>query len=78
VPLVLATGAGAIGNRTIGTAALGGMLFGTIFGVVIVPGLYYVFGTLAEGHKLINDENEYPISEGFEPRVVLDEVETHA
>jgi HAE1 family hydrophobic/amphiphilic exporter-1 len=73
IPLVIATGAGAIGNRTIGTAALGGMLFGTVFGVVIVPGLYYVFGTLAAKSKLIQDENEYPISEGVEPRVLVDE-----
>jgi HAE1 family hydrophobic/amphiphilic exporter-1 len=78
IPLVLATGAGAIGNKTIGTAALGGMLFGTIFGVVLVPGLYYVFGTMAAGRKLIQDENEYPVSEGFEPRVLVEEVETHA
>jgi HAE1 family hydrophobic/amphiphilic exporter-1 len=78
IPLVLATGAGAIGNKTIGTAALGGMLFGTVFGVVLVPGLYYVFGSLAAGRKLINDENEYPVSEGFEPRVLVEEVESHA
>jgi HAE1 family hydrophobic/amphiphilic exporter-1 len=79
IPLVIATGAGAIGNRTIGTAALGGMLFGTVFGVVIVPGLYFVFGTLAAKSKLINDENEYPVSEGFEPRVLVDEESiTHA
>ncbi|MDJ0366678.1 efflux RND transporter permease subunit [Hymenobacter sp. H14-R3] len=78
IPLVLATGAGAIGNRTIGTAALGGMLFGTVFGVIIIPGLYYVFGSLAEGHKLIQDENEYPISEGVEPRVELKEMEPYA
>jgi HAE1 family hydrophobic/amphiphilic exporter-1 len=73
IPLVVATGAGAIGNRTIGTAALGGMLFGTVFGVIIVPGLYYVFGTMASKSKLIDDENEYPVSEGFEPRVLVDE-----
>jgi HAE1 family hydrophobic/amphiphilic exporter-1 len=73
IPLVIATGAGAIGNRTIGTAALGGMLFGTVFGVIIVPGLYFIFGTLAAGSKLIDDENEYPVSEGFEPRVLVDE-----
>lgn len=79
IPLVIATGAGAIGNRTIGTAALGGMLFGTVFGVIIVPGLYYVFGTMAANSKLIDDENEYPISEGVEPRVLVDEgVESHA
>ena len=39
IPLIVATGAGAIGNRTIGASALGGMLFGTIFGVIIIPGL---------------------------------------
>jgi HAE1 family hydrophobic/amphiphilic exporter-1 len=77
IPLVIATGAGAIGNRTIGTAALGGMLFGTVFGVVIVPGLYYIFGTMAAGRKLIDDENEYPVSEGFEPRVLVEEVGSH-
>jgi len=78
IPLVIATGAGAIGNRTIGTAALGGMLFGTVFGVIIVPGLYFIFGTMAAKSKLIDDENEYPISEGFEPRVIVEEVESHA
>jgi hypothetical protein len=35
---------------------LGGMLFGTIFGVIIVPGLYYIFGTIANGRKLIKNE----------------------
>lgn len=48
IPLMLASGAGAIGNQTIGTAAAGGMLFGTLFGVVIIPGLYVIFATIAE------------------------------
>jgi HAE1 family hydrophobic/amphiphilic exporter-1 len=48
IPLVIATGAGAVGNRTIGTAAFGGMLFGTIMGVLIIPGLYVVFAVLAQ------------------------------
>lgn len=65
IPLMLATGAGAIGNRTLGSAALGGMLFGTVFGVIIVPGLYYIFGTLAEGRKLIKGEEFNPLSEDF-------------
>ncbi|RYU97678.1 efflux RND transporter permease subunit [Emticicia agri] len=43
IPLMFASGAGAIGNKTIGTAAAGGMLFGTIFGVIIIPGLYVIF-----------------------------------
>jgi HAE1 family hydrophobic/amphiphilic exporter-1 len=49
IPLMLASGAGAIGNRTIGTAAAGGMLFGTVFGVIIIPGLYYIFASISEG-----------------------------
>lgn len=63
IPLVFAHGPGAIGNRTIGSSALGGMLFGTIFGVIVVPGLYYIFGTIASKRKLIRDEDENPLSE---------------
>jgi hydrophobic/amphiphilic exporter-1 (mainly G- bacteria), HAE1 family len=63
IPLVRAHGAGAIGNKTIGSSAMGGMIFGTLFGVLIVPGLYYIFGSLIDGKKLINDENEVPLSE---------------
>lgn len=63
LPLVRATGAGAIGNRTIGASALGGMLIGTIFGVIIVPGLYFIFGKMAEGRQLIKDEDQNPLTE---------------
>lgn len=66
IPLVLATGAGAIGNRTIGSSALGGMLFGTVFGVIIVPGLYFIFGKIAEGRQLIKGEKESPLTEEIE------------
>ena len=62
LPLVIASGAGAVGNRTIGTAALGGMLFGTIFGVIIVPGLYVAFATLSEKYSN-NRKNENPVTE---------------
>jgi HAE1 family hydrophobic/amphiphilic exporter-1 len=63
IPLMIATGAGAIGNRTLGSAALGGMLFGTIFGVIIVPGLYLIFGSMAAGRKLIKYEEDSSLSE---------------
>jgi len=63
LPLVFASGAGAVGNRTIGTAAAGGMLFGTIFGVIIVPGLYYIFARISEKNLLIDTENENPLTE---------------
>ncbi|MBD0255233.1 MAG: efflux RND transporter permease subunit, partial [Cytophagales bacterium] len=65
IPLIIATGAGAIGNRTIGASALGGMLFGTIFGVIIIPGLYYVFAHLADGRQLIKDEEDDPLTENL-------------
>ena len=66
LPLVVATGAGAIGNRTIGTTGTGGMLIGTIVGVLIIPGLYYLFGKLDGGRKLLKDETHQPLSERFE------------
>ncbi|SFZ90293.1 hydrophobic/amphiphilic exporter-1, HAE1 family [Flaviramulus basaltis] len=65
IPLVMATGAGAIGNRTIGGSSLGGMLIGTLFGVLIIPGLYYIFAKMAEGRSLIKDEASEPLSEEF-------------
>jgi len=46
IPLAMATGAGALGNRSIGTAAAGGMLIGTLFGLIIIPGLYVIFAQL--------------------------------
>nr|WP_315031159.1 efflux RND transporter permease subunit [uncultured Chryseobacterium sp.] len=67
IPLVMATGPGAVGNRTIGTAAAGGMLIGTIFGLMIIPGLYYIFGTIAEKSKLAKYEEENPLTEQTEP-----------
>jgi hypothetical protein len=63
IPLVIATGAGAIGNRTIGTTGVGGMLVGTVLGVLVIPGLYYLFGRIADGRKLLKDEASEPLSE---------------
>ena len=63
IPLVLATGPGAIGNRTIGAAAAGGMLLGTLFGVLIIPGLYYIFGRISEKNPIVEDEEENPLTE---------------
>jgi len=69
IPLMIASGPGKIGNRTIGSAAAGGMLFGTIFGVIVIPGLYYIFGTIAAKHKLIKIEEEHPLTEEIEDNV---------
>lgn len=51
IPLCIASGAGAMGNRSIGTAAAGGMLVGTLFGIFIVPGLYVLFAGKKRGNK---------------------------
>jgi HAE1 family hydrophobic/amphiphilic exporter-1 len=63
IPLMFASGAGAIGNRTIGTAAAGGMLFGTVFGVIIIPGLYFIFATVSEKHIPKGLHEEVPFTE---------------
>ena len=63
IPLALASDPGKIGNRTLGSAAAGGMLIGTICGVLIIPGLYYIFGTMSEKVKFIKDEDENPLTE---------------
>ncbi|MEJ5090402.1 efflux RND transporter permease subunit [Sphingobacterium faecium] len=57
IPLMLATGAGALSNKSIGTAAVGGMLIGTVFGVFVIPILFIVFQGLQEkisGVKISN------------------------
>jgi HAE1 family hydrophobic/amphiphilic exporter-1 len=66
LPLVVATGAGAIGNRTIGTTGVGGMLVGTVLGVLVIPGLYYVFARISDGRKLLRDAVDEPLSELLE------------
>ncbi len=63
IPLTFATGAGSVANNTIGASALGGMLLGTLFGVLIVPGLYYIFASLVQGKDLIRDEDNTPLTE---------------
>ncbi|WP_214226406.1 efflux RND transporter permease subunit [Pedobacter sp. B4-66] len=47
IPLMIASGAGALGNRSIGTAAVGGMIIGTVVGVIVIPGLYVLFSSLS-------------------------------
>ncbi len=65
IPLVVSSGAGAIGNRTIGSSAMGGMLVGTLVGVLVIPGLYFVFANMIKGRKLISEERDEPVSEQF-------------
>ncbi|RZK79818.1 MAG: hydrophobe/amphiphile efflux-1 family RND transporter [Pedobacter sp.] len=48
LPLMLSSGVGAAGNKSIGTGAVGGMLIGTIFGIFVIPALFIIFQTLQE------------------------------
>ncbi|QES87923.1 efflux RND transporter permease subunit [Rhizosphaericola mali] len=66
IPLLFSHGPGAISNRTIGAAAAGGMFIGTLFGVIIIPGLYYIFGTIASKRKMLKDEEDEPLTEEIE------------
>lgn len=65
IPLCIATGAGAMGNKSIGIAAAGGMLVGTIFGVIVIPGLYVLFASLAERNK--PDRNKITETQTIQP-----------
>ncbi|BDW92230.1 multidrug transporter AcrB [Flagellimonas marinaquae] len=48
LPLALSSGIGAIGNRSIGVSAVGGMLVGTILGVFVIPVLFVIFQAIQE------------------------------
>lgn len=62
IPLMLAMGVGAHGNRTLGASTIGGMLIGMILQIFIVPVLFVVFQWLQEKFKPIEweglDESE--------------------
>ncbi len=65
IPLVLSHGAGAVGNRTLGSSAMGGMISGTLIGILIIPGLYFLFATLVDGKKLLKDETQITLTEAI-------------
>ena len=48
MPLMVSSGAGAEGNRSIGTGAVGGMFIGTVFGVFVIPVLFIIFQNIQE------------------------------
>jgi len=48
MPLMFASGIGSNGNRSIGTGAIGGMVFGTLLAVFVIPPLFVIFETLQE------------------------------
>lgn len=47
-PLIVGGGVGANGNRSIGVGAVGGMLIGTIIGILVIPAMFVIFQTLQE------------------------------
>ena len=57
LPMMFAFGVGAHGNRTLGTAAIGGMFVGMVFQLLIVPALFVVFQYLQERLKPIEWED---------------------
>jgi HAE1 family hydrophobic/amphiphilic exporter-1 len=66
MPLALASGVGAVGNRSIGMGAVGGMLIGTIFGVFVIPILFVIFQGLQErisGKPVGTKENDVALLE---------------
>lgn len=64
MPLMFSTGAGAFGNRSIGTGAVGGMLIGTVCGLFAIPILFIIFQTIQEkirSKRRHDDEDEEDI-----------------
>ena len=61
LPLAFASGVGAVGNRSIGMGAVGGMLVGTILGVFVIPILFIIFQSMQEkisGKPVITTESD--------------------
>lgn len=65
IPLMFASGAGEVGNRTIGSAAAGGMFFGTVFGLIIIPGLYVFFATIVENREKKIMKEQFSLTESI-------------
>jgi HAE1 family hydrophobic/amphiphilic exporter-1 len=60
LPLVFATGAGALGRRSVGTTIVGGMLFSTVLNLVFIPVLYVLLSRLlrrGDKHEVAHAED---------------------
>ena len=66
LPLLIATGAGAVSRRALGTAVFGGMFLGTVVGIFLIPFLYYVVQRTSEavGRKKAPEPAPVPATEG--------------
>ncbi len=58
LPMMFASGVGKNGNQTLGAAAVGGMLLGTLFQIIVVPGLFVIFQKLQEKISPLKFEGE--------------------
>ena len=58
LPMMFASGVGKNGNQTLGAAAVGGMLIGTLLQVLVVPGLFVIFQSLQEKFRPMKFESE--------------------
>jgi HAE1 family hydrophobic/amphiphilic exporter-1 len=58
LPLMFASGVGKNGNQTLGAAAVGGMLTGTLCQIFVVPTLFVIFQTLQEKFSPMKFDNE--------------------
>ncbi len=56
-PLIIGGGVGANGNRSIGVGAVGGMIVGTLIGILVIPAMFVIFQTLQE--KVKKPEKHY-------------------
>ena len=63
LPLTWANGGSALGNRSIGTGAMGGMLVGVVLGVFLIPVLFVVFQYLQEKLRKKKEETEFSLGE---------------
>ena len=58
LPMMFASGVGKNGNQTLGAAAVGGMLIGTLLQVLVVPALFVIFQSLQEKFRPMTFEGE--------------------
>jgi HAE1 family hydrophobic/amphiphilic exporter-1 len=67
MPLMFSTGAGALGNRSIGTGAVGGMFMGTVFGIFAIPVLFIIFETIQEKMRSKRHDDEEEVEDIISP-----------
>ena len=58
LPMMFASGVGKNGNQTLGAAAVGGMLIGTLLQIFVVPTLFVIFQSLQERFRPMKFEDE--------------------